>query len=227
MMSRHPFIGKVGRIVEVTDHDDRKWLSRVLEYYNGSTLTRVAVPCRGAQGNPCHAGWPYTDKALRLVNVDDWADHSTYSIGDTVTVELNDDIPQYYKGTQLQARLISPHIEMGDWYASFDVPRASTRTTRATWRFERVFSESEFVLSDTGDARLNPGDMVVASITGGDRIPAIASIMYESPDYHSKMLYVPTKTLGLITSRSDDWLMVNVSGRYGWICNGAGWKRVT
>lgn len=129
---------------------EQHWKSRIVEAAGEGNypLPRIATEVRGSMpsnSNTCSCSWPYTDESLTLLNdgTADWADTSAYKIGDRVTLTLDIDTPQYMAGTVLEARLIAPHIEPGDWFLGFFTP------TPHVWEFKKVVHEQHFRPSQT------------------------------------------------------------------------------
>lgn len=125
----------------------RGWVSRIVGWSEYHNIPTVALPCRGERSNLCHAEWPYGEDVLEALEVDDWTDGSAWCPEMEVRVILDDDIPQYRKGTIVDACIIAPHIEPEDWYVSFRVPdRDRDAPIGSTWLFHRVVNEREFLV---------------------------------------------------------------------------------
>jgi hypothetical protein len=133
------------RIPHDCSKPEQHWKSRILKAAGEDhyPLPRIATEVRGdapSISNTCSCSWPYTEESLTLLDDGsaDWADTSRYKIGDRVTMALDVDTPQYKMGTILEARLIAPHIETGDWYLGFFTPEPHV------WEFTKVVHEMFF-----------------------------------------------------------------------------------
>lgn len=121
------------------------WVSRIIEFEDDRGLVQIATP---VNGNPCHREWPYYADMLEPVSPEyDWATSATRAVGDDVHFTLSESTPQYKVGTAIQAKILSPHIELGDWYVTFPTPDG--------WLFRMVVNEREFTpLLTTGNVPL-------------------------------------------------------------------------
>lgn len=130
-----------------TSRQPRGWVTRIVGWSSFHNSPRIALPCRGELGNPCHAEWPYGEDILEALEADDWTDGSAWCPEMEVRVILDSDIPQYPKGTIVNACIMAPHIEPEDWYVSFEVPNASYDSEPGgTWLFHRVVNERDFLV---------------------------------------------------------------------------------
>ncbi len=128
----------IGNQIHDGGHDcsdpSQHWKSRVLYYrhdYDG--LPVIAIEAK----NPNHAEWPYTDDVLTACDDEDWAPASKYKPGDKVFFRMfQKNHSQYPEGKMIEARILQPHIEEGDWYLEFP--------TKDGWEFNMVVNEWRF-----------------------------------------------------------------------------------
>ncbi|MDO8621832.1 MAG: hypothetical protein Q7R80_01220 [bacterium] len=162
---RGPFAYKVGDRVLVhesgdwrivngdlvrTPHDcsspEQHWVSRLLSESDGSGFRLIAMPARLRMSRADRAERTYWQTDITLLDGEDWADMSTFKPGMTVMFTLDDDLCSAVsspKGTVIEARVDSAHIEPGDWYASFTSPTCA-------WRIKRVVNERNMRIKEGG-----------------------------------------------------------------------------
>lgn len=125
--------------IRLREHDcsdpAQHWESRVLGWDNWHECPIIATP---AERNPCHADWPFTERALSSLVGPDWTTDSLFEPGDVIKFIWNNRNNLHYDyGTLLEAKIEVAHIAPGDWYVGFPVP--------AGWTFHMALNEKDFL----------------------------------------------------------------------------------
>ncbi len=108
-------------LVPTNPHDcndpEQHFESRVVDWDSFGRI-EVAIATRG--GNPHCAEWCWTDDMLSpLTEGEDWVQTSQFKMGQELDFVWDDPCFSDQIGTRYKAKLISPHIEPGDWFVLY------------------------------------------------------------------------------------------------------------